>query len=302
MTIKITKKIEEANLITHDSKFHPDDVFSTVLLSKIIENPVVYRTSNVPENTNAIVYDVGFGAFDHHGPNAKMRTEKIKYCSFGLLWDEFGKEYLNKITDNNIDELHKMIEEKLVMQINGIDNGVFPKIEAEYELLDLDKIIDMFNPSWDEEPNFDDSFIKALSIAEIIFDNVIRNEISRLKAKEIVLNKIDTVENHMLILDKYIPYNDAIFSSKSDKAKDIQIIILPSNRGGYCVKPITVSKDSKELLISFPKEYFGLHDEKLQEVSGIRTARFVHATGFLGTTETLDDAILLAKKAIENKE
>ena len=32
-----------------------------------------------------------------------------------MLWDEFGKEYLNKITDSNIDELHKMIEEKLVM-------------------------------------------------------------------------------------------------------------------------------------------------------------------------------------------
>lgn len=302
MNVKITKNIEEANLITHDSKFHPDDVFSTILLSKIIENPIVHRTSNVPKNTNAIVYDVGFGTFDHHGPNAKMRTEKIKYCSFGLLWDEFGKEYLKKLTDNNIDELHKMIEEKLVMQINAIDNGVFPKIEAEYELLDLDKIIDMFNPSWDEEPNFDEAFIKALSMAEIIFDNVIKNEISKLKAKEIVLSVIDTVENNMLILDKYIPYNDAIFSSTSEKAKDIKIIILPSNRGGYCVKPKTISKDSKELLINFPKEYFGLHDEKLQEVSGIKTAKFVHATGFLGTTETLEDAILLAKKAIENKE
>lgn len=302
MNIKITKNIEEANLITHDSKFHPDDVFSTILLSKIIENPTLHRTSNVPKDTKAIVYDVGFGQFDHHGPNAKMRTEKIKYCSFGLLWDEFGKEYLKKLTDNNIDELHEMIEKKLVMQINAIDNGVFPKIEADYELLDLDKIIDMFNPSWDEEPNFDESFIKALSMAEIIFDNVIKNEISKLKAKEIVLSKIDTVENNMLILDKYIPYNDAIFSSTSEKAKDIKIIILPSNRGGYCVKPKTISKDSKELLINFPKEYFGLHDEKLQEVSGIKTAKFVHATGFLGTTETLEDAILLAKKAIENKE
>ena len=85
MNVKITKNINEANLITHDSKFHPDDIFSTVLLSKIIKNPVLYRTSNVPENTNAIIYDVGFGKFDHHGPNAKMRTEKIKYCSFGLL-------------------------------------------------------------------------------------------------------------------------------------------------------------------------------------------------------------------------
>lgn len=302
MNVKITKNINEANLITHDSKFHPDDIFSTVLLSKIIKNPVLYRTSNVPENTNAIIYDVGFGKFDHHGPNAKMRTEKIKYCSFGLLWDEYGKEYLKSITNSNIDDLHKVIEEKLVMQINGIDNGVFPTIIADYELTDLDKIIDMFNPTWDEEPNFDEAFLKALNIAEIIFDNVVRNEISKIKAKEIVLSKIDTVENNILILDKYIPYNDAVFSSSNPKAKDIKVVILPSNRGGYCVKPITVSKESKELLINFPKEYFGLHDEELQKISGIKTARFVHSTGFLGTTETLEDAILLAKKALENKE
>lgn len=302
MNVKITKNINEANLITHDSKFHPDDIFSTVLLSKIIKNPVLYRTSNVPENTNAIIYDVGFGKFDHHGPNAKMRTEKIKYCSFGLLWDEYGKYYLKSITNSNIDDLHKVIEEKLVMQINGIDNGVFPTITADYELTDLDKIIDMFNPTWDEEPNFDEAFLKALNIAEIIFDNVVRNEISKIKAKEIVLSKIDTVENNILILDKYIPYNDAVFSSSNPKAKDIKVVILPSNRGGYCVKPITVSKESKELLINFPKEYFGLHDEELQKISGIKTARFVHSTGFLGTAETLEDAILLAKKALENKE
>ena len=302
MNVKITKNINEANLITHDSKFHPDDIFSTVLLSKIIKNPVLYRTSNVPENTNAIIYDVGFGKFDHHGPNAKMRTEKIKYCSFGLLWDEYGKEYLKSITNSNIDDLHKVIEEKLVMQINGIDNGVFPTITADYELTDLDKIIDMFNPTWDEEPNFDEAFLKALNIAEIIFDNVVRNEISKMKAKEIVLSKIDTVENNILILDKYIPYNDAVFSSSNPKAKDIKVVILPSNRGGYCVKPITISKESKELLINFPKEYFGLHDEELQKISGIKTARFIHSTGFLGTAETLEDAILLAKKALENKE
>ena len=44
MPLKITKEIEKANLITHSSSFHPDDVFSTMFLSKIVENPVVCRT------------------------------------------------------------------------------------------------------------------------------------------------------------------------------------------------------------------------------------------------------------------
>ena len=113
---------------------------------------------------------------------------------------------------------------------------------------------------------------------------------------------IDTVKDNILILDEYLPYQDAIFSSNNPKSKEIKIIILPSNRGGYNVKPITISKDSKELLINFPKKYFGLHDEELASISGIKTAKFVHLTGFLASTETLEDAILLAKQAINNPE
>ena len=60
MKIKITKNPEEANLITHNNKFHPDDVFSTVFLSKYIDNPVLYRIPVGEVNyPNAIVYDVG---------------------------------------------------------------------------------------------------------------------------------------------------------------------------------------------------------------------------------------------------
>ena len=37
--MKLTKNIEEANLITHSGNFHAD-VFATVFMSKIIKNPV----------------------------------------------------------------------------------------------------------------------------------------------------------------------------------------------------------------------------------------------------------------------
>lgn len=304
MELRITKNINEANIITHDSKFHPDDVFSTVFMSKYIDNPVLFRTKvgEVPAN-NAIVYDVGFGKFDHHGPDARRRTDcNLKYCSFGLLWEEYGKEFLKKENYPYIDELYKAVEEKLVKQIDGIDNGTFPKIEAEYQLLDLDKIIDLFNPTWDEEPNYEEGFIKAYNMAKIIFENILRTENSRIKATKIVASKIDTVKDNILILDEYLPYIDAIFDSENPKAKEIKIIILPSNRGGYAIKPITISKESKDLLINFPKEYLGLHDEELAKVSGIKTVRFIHATGFVASTESLEDAILLAKKALNNKE
>ncbi|MGN1371083.1 MAG: MYG1 family protein [Candidatus Coprovivens sp.] len=304
MKIKITKNKEEANLITHDGKFHPDDIFSTVLLSKIVEKPCLYRIGvGQVESEKAIIYDVGFGKFDHHGPNAKKRpNSNLKYCSFGLLWTEYGHKYLNKENYDYVEELYNAIEETLVKQIDGIDNGIFPEIKAEYKLLDLDEIIDMYNPTWEETPDTDINFANALNIAEEIFDNVIRTEYSKIKATKIVESKINSVKNNILILDKYMPYQHAIFSSTNPLAKEIKIIILPSNRGGYCIKPITVREESKELLINFPKEYRGLHDEELAKISGIKTAKFVHASGFLASTETLEDAILLAHKALENKE
>jgi uncharacterized UPF0160 family protein len=157
--IKITKNIEEANMITHTGSFHPDDVFSTAFLSKIIENPTVIRVANIDgEHPSKITYDIGFGKFDHHGTDARFRNEpheKIKYCSFGLLWETYSIDYLKKIIKEDIDlqKLSNNIVEKYILQIDAIDNGIFPKVEAEYNLTDLDKVIDLFNKSWNILPH-----------------------------------------------------------------------------------------------------------------------------------------------------
>ena len=48
----ITKNIEEADLITHNGTFHADEVFSTVLLSRILKKETlkICRTSNIKGN------------------------------------------------------------------------------------------------------------------------------------------------------------------------------------------------------------------------------------------------------------
>ena len=302
MNIKITKNINKANLVTHTGTFHPDDVFSTMFLSKIVDNPVLIRT-NDPTNAQkeSIIYDIGFGKFDHHGPNAEVREkERIKYSSFGLLWREFGRQYLEKINAEDIEKLWEAIDEKLVMQIDGIDNGVFPKIEAVYKLTDLDKIIDLFNKAWNEDVDNDDNFKIALMIADKIFERIVLKENAKIIASKKVELEINNVKDNILILNEYMPYQSAIFNSQNPLAKEIKVIVFPSNRGGYNVKPRTISEDSKELLVNFSKEFCGLHGEELANVSKIKTARFVHSSGFLGCTETLEDAILLAQNAINN--
>lgn len=301
MEIKITKNISEANLITHSSTFHPDDVFSTMFLAKIVDNPVVCRTVDTTgAKDDAIIYDVGFGKFDHHGPDARVRKNNLKYCSFGLIWDFYGRDYLKTLNPIDVEKLWKAIDERLIMQIDAIDNGVFPKIDAKYYLTDLDKIIDLFNKAWNEEVDNDDCFLIAVSIAEKIFDRLVIKENAHLLASQKVEEEINNVTNNILILKEYMPYEDTLWESKNPKAKDIKVVIFPSNRGGWSVKPRTVSKDSKDLAYIFSPELLGLHDEELAKKSHIKTARFVHSSGFLACSKTLEDAILLAENALKN--
>lgn len=303
MKLRITKKLNEANLVTHSGTFHPDDVFSTMFLANIIDDPVVARVSDtVGVNSNAIIYDIGYGEFDHHGPDALYRNKDLKYSSFGLLWKRYGLEYLDSINVISPSEMFKVIDEKLVMQIDGIDNGVFPKVDAPYKLMDLDKVIDLFNKNWDDNTDNDDNFMLAVEVAKKIFDRIIIRENALLKANKLVEEEIDNVKDNILILKEYMPYKDAIFNSSKEHAKDVKIVITPSNRGGYNIKPMTVSLESKELVVHFNKDFLGLHNEELANVSGIKTARFVHSQGFIACAETLDDAILLAKMALNNKE
>ena len=303
MNLKITKNIEEANLITHASKFHPDDVFSTIFLAKIIKNPIVARVNKVEGiNKEAIVYDIGLGMFDHHGQNALMRNEKIKYSSFGLLWKHFGKQYLDTLECDNKEQLFKNIEENLIMQIDGIDNGCFPKIIANYPLTDLDKIIDLFNSCWDEEIEEEKCFLEACLLADKIFDRFIKKEIAHIKAMYIVEEEIDKEKEGILILNEYMPYEEAIFTSKKEKAKNIKVVITPSNRGGFNIKPMPISKEEKALIVNFPQDVRGLQNEELAKKIGIPTARFIHSSGFLACADTINDAIALAKLALQNKE
>ena len=134
MKLKITKNIEEANLITHSSTFHPDDVFSTMFLSKIIENPIVCRTNN-PDLAprDAIVYDIGFGKFDHHGTDARIRSNSsLKYCSFGLRWEEYGKVFVNSgsisLPKDNTDHSYLIIDNNEII-LKNVDGDIIENRE-----------------------------------------------------------------------------------------------------------------------------------------------------------------------------
>ncbi len=299
MNIEITKNIEEANCITHNGTFHCDEVFSTILFSKLLEKVIVCRTSDLEKITGEqYVYDVGGGELDHHqfGGNGE-RENGVKYSSCGLVWKKFGKEIIKIYTDKNIDEIWNMMDRNLIQCIDAGDNGQIPTIDTEYRMVQIANIISEFNPNWDEDANPDEKFMEAIKLADIVFTNEIKNVISKVNAKEKVEKAISNSKDGIMTLEKFLPWKEILLESNSNKAKLINFVIFPSNRGGYNIYTVPERLGSFESRKLFPKEWAGLRDQELQKVTTVQTARFCHNKCFICVTDTKDDALKLAEIA-----
>lgn len=301
--IELVKSIENANCITHNGTMHADEVFATAFLSMYLKDVKVCRVSNVNVTElkdDIMVYDVGRDRFDHHQEDALKRENGITYSSFGLLWNEFGKEYLKQQNIENIDEVFAGVDKDFVEMIDAIDNGIFPKIEASYKVKTLSDVIKLFNPSYQSEEIEDNQFIKAVTVAKLIFEEEILQIIGKVKAKQKILNLIENNKNNYLLLDEYLPYEETILNSET--ANNIYFVIFPSNRGGYAIKTIPKSTEDKTFRMEIPKQWAGLIDEELEQVSGIKGLTFCHNNRFILSCQNEEIAIKTVKKIIEMQE
>lgn len=297
--INIVTNVKNANCITHSGTMHADEVFVTAFLSLYLGNVNVFRTNQVPEEHNAIVYDIGREEFDHHQETAKIRKNGIKYSSIGLLWKRFGKEYLKNIKMDNTKEVFNYIDKDLIEQIDAIDNGIFPDINSNYRVKTLSDIISLFNPRTFNNEDENTQFIKACNLATIIFQEEVLYAQNKVKSYKIIKEKIENNKNHYIILDEYIPYEECILSE--EKGKDIYFVIFPSNRGGYGIKTIPISKNNHDLRIPFPKEWGGKEKEELQKIANKKDIEFCHANLFYATTNTKECAIEIVEELINRE-
>ncbi len=299
--IKIVKNIEDAGFVTHAGKFHADEVFATILLEKIYDKINLIRLPEVDgiNLDKKFVYDIGGGKFDHHqiGGNGQ-RNSGIKYAAFGLVWKEFGRKYLQKKQVNNIEECFNMFDKNFVQFIDAGDNGQIKYENIDINLVTLSDIIEGFNPNWNEDTDPDEKFTDALQIAKKVFDNKIESIISKCNAKKFVEQAIENSENGIMILDKFMPYQEFILESNNGKAGKILYVVFKSNRKGYTIKAVPKKIGSFENRKSFPKEWCGLRNEELQTVTGVKTATFCHNMGFICVANEFEDALKLAKMAV----
>ena len=298
--IKIVKEEQFANCITHSGTMHADEVFSTAFLDMYLGDVKVFRTNSIDKTKvqeNTIIYDVGRGTFDHHQPNAAKRENDITYCSFGLLWKEYGHDFLKKYDIKYIDEVWKGIDKDLIEYIDADDNGQFPKIEAQYKVKTLPGIIKIFNPSYDSGEDESEQFLAACEVAKAIFKEEILYINGKVIAEEELKEELKDITNEKyVILDKFLPYEDTILGN--EKYNNLLFVAYPSNRGGYAIKVIPKSIEDKTARQSFPEEWAGLEGEALEKISGIEGLTFCHTARFIVSCKNIDSVYKVFNKII----
>ena len=291
---------------THDGDFHPDEVFACAALSLWAKREgyklKIIRSRDDKDIKNAdIVVDIGMqydpdkNIFDHHQGKGAGARDNVPYASFGLVWKKYGPE----ICSSN--EIAGRIENKLVMSIDALDNGVNTIKVVKPEIRDhrTHDAIDHFNLTYQEDPSLSyKQFKRVLNFAGEILVREITWEKALMDSKIETLKAIkEQNEPEILILDKELNWHEAV--SKNDK---IKFIVYPKKeRTEWRVQPGKNNlEDFSSNRVKFPKGWWGLRGEELVQISGVKRAIFCHKGGWLAVTKTREGAIEMAEKALQN--
>lgn len=262
---------------THSGIFHADDVFASAFLKLIFPGIDIQRGSQVPENYNGIVFDIGRGKFDHHQEDKEYRGNGVPYASFGLLWREFGTKIL-------CEEDAGQFDIEFVQPIDRSDNTGEQNI--------LCSVIADMNPAWDEkEYSEEEAFGEAVRLAETILHRKFVSIQAQRTAFSQTEELVKKTKGRVLEMEIGMPWKKAVCGSM------IEFVIFPSNRGGYMVQAVPVEEQSQILRHPFPEQWRGKTASQLQELTGIKTFYFCHVSGFICAVGTLEDARQVAHMA-----
>ena len=225
---------KHANVITHDGKFHADDIVAVGLIS-IIKKVNVARTRDLREiPENALIVDVGGRYdgkryFDHHQGLKERRDNGSSYASAGLIWKHFYSQILEKFNIIS-DEEKKIIYQKIdiiIEEVDKIDNGEI--IKNSYNLT---KMVDSFDVGED----IDMDFLRAVEFARTILKNQILKEIKKIRNNEIIEKLIVDNEKNFIETKVFLDgWQDSILNSCHEEAKKIQYVIYQETNGTYSI-------------------------------------------------------------------
>lgn len=290
----------------HNGTFHADDVFCIALMQSLYGEVEVIRTRDQKLLDECdIVADVGNGKYDHHDVEKKLRENGIPYCAFGLLWQDFGVEYVKtqfpSVTDENEQkEIADKIDNNFIQQIDANDNGV-DVMQSEVPITTLSEIIKSYVPFCGTEEDVEKSFFEAVDFAKMILFRKTKKyaeHYNNLRLIQAEIEKQDVDNTHMLVLENSVPWKDAVL--EFDKEEKILFVVYPNITGSWCVQTTLKDKDSFAARKDLPKSWGGLRDDDLSRETGINDCVFCHPALFICGNKRKEGAIKMAQAAVLN--
>lgn len=285
-------------IATHNGKFHADDVFGVALLKQLFPDAQIVRSRD-PEVLDAAdlvldvggVYDVEKKRFDHHQLSSGARQSGILYSAFGLLWQEYGKEFCG-----NDDVWHKM-DSRLVTVIDAVDNGqdLYNLNDFGTRPIDISEYLGLFNPIGEEE-DFDQQFEVAVALATTVLQRMKAKYLNVIEAEQRFLDAYArTSDKRFVVLDKYIPH-----ASIASKQPDLLYTVYPGATGNWTIQAVRPEHSQFGNRKDLPKAWRGLNGSELAEVTGVHDAVFCHKAAFIAAAETQQGALKMVELALAN--
>ena len=298
-------------ILTHDGRFHADDVTAVSLLTTHFES--IGIQTNVRRSRDVKLFDqcdilVDVGEvynpsklrFDHHQKDCDetyTETTSIPLSSVGMVWKHYGEDlvehYIDNHTDKSLDhngikELTDSIYFKIIQEIDASDNGV-PMVTGGHRNywsnLNLPSIISSMNSDDSEQL---EAFQNAVSVAgkiiNIKFKEIINNYFIHLEDLKIVENIVGGIKEGG---KEYIYLEQNIVTiykclSKLDPGYRIKYLIIKNNNN-YTVK--TRSRKG-EMFVNIRD----IATEKVLRDEIGNDLIFVHKKLFIAKTKTLESA------------
>lgn len=288
---------------THSGSFHADDVFAVAALRLAFagERLDLVRTRDEKEIATAdIVLDVGRiydgeKHFDHHQQGgAGARQNGIPYASFGLIWNKFSGHFVSK-------EISERIDRELVQIIDAEDNGfdVFESRIKGVADFNVSSVVALMNNTFLEpERNQDASFMESVNIAEKIIGRAIAFSKEFFDAKTEILKALAESDNKALVVVLRPLRRQTLYEVAYD-LPELLFAVHPHENKHWAIRAVRKSSSSFESRKPLPANWGGKEGGELQKETGIAGALFCHRQLFTADAETKEDAVALAKIALD---
>ena len=167
--MKDLRKIKKG--ITHAGKFHTDDVMSVAFIKTFSPDIQITRVTEYAgePKDGGVVFDIGGGEFDHHQEDKRIDDNGHAYCAFGLLWESYGREYLQRKGFTKVEEAFSLFKWICVYKIGQGDKEGYKEVKDFFE----NQLIVGCNPLWFEECDDkarDRQFAKAVKLGQASLD------------------------------------------------------------------------------------------------------------------------------------